>query len=60
MIDTKATITMIPKAVIDEMKLYITRCIDGVIELDSSLVDVVGSVKGVQITLNVFLDIRVV
>jgi len=47
MIDIEVAITMISKAIVDEIKLYITRCIDGVIQLDSSLIDVVGSVKGV-------------
>jgi len=60
MIGTRAAITMIPKAVVDEMKLYITRCIDGVIQLDSSSIDVFGSIKRVQITLNALLDIHVV
>jgi len=60
MIDTKAIITMIPKVAADEMKLYITICIDGIIQLDSSSIYVVGSVKGVQITLNAFPNIHVV
>jgi len=60
MINTRATITIIPKAVANEMKLYITRCIDGVIQLDSSSIDIAGSVKGVPITLNAFLDICVI
>jgi len=60
MIDIGAAIIIIPKAVVDEMKLYVTRCIDDVIQLDSSSVDIVGSFKGVQITLNAFPDIHVV
>ena len=52
-IDTRAASTIIPKDVADEMKLYITQCIDGVIQLDYSLVDVIGSVKGVTTTLNI-------
>jgi len=60
MIDTEAAITIIPKALTNEMNLYITRCIDGVIQLDSSFVYFVGSVKGVPITLNAFLDICVI
>jgi len=60
MIDTRAIITMVPKAVANETKLYITRCIDGVIQLDSSSIDMVGSVKGVPITLNAFPDIYVI
>ena len=57
MIDTRASSTIIPKFVVDEMKLYITRCIDGVIQLDSSPFDVISSFKGVNITLNAFFDI---
>ena len=60
MIDTEATIVIIPKAIANKMKLYITRCIDGVIQLDSSSVDIIGSVKGISITLNAFLDICVI
>jgi len=60
MIDTKVAITIIPKVVANEMKLYITRCIDGVIQLDSSSVYIFGSVKGVSITLNAFLNICVI
>ena len=60
MIDIGSTITMIPKVVANEMKLYITRWIYGGIQLDSSSVDVFGSVKGVLITLNAFLDIYVI
>jgi len=45
MIDTRVAITIIPKVVANEMKLYIIICIDGVIQLDSSFVYVVGSVK---------------
>lgn len=60
MIDVGAAITFIPRLVVNEMKLYITQCIDRVIQIDSSLVDVVGSVKVVLITLNAFLDICVI
>lgn len=54
MIDTEAAITIIPKVDTNEMKLYITGCIDAFIQLDSSHVNVIGSVKGVFITLNTF------
>lgn len=54
MIDIRAIITVIPKFVVNEMKLYITRYIYGFIQIYSSLVDVIGSVKGVSITLNAF------
>jgi len=60
MIDTETAITVIPKAITNEMKLYITRCIYDFIQLDSSFVYVVGSVKGIQITLNAFPDICVI
>jgi len=40
MIDSKAAITMIPKAVANEMNLYITICIDGFIPLDSSFQEI--------------------
>ena len=46
MIDTRVAITMIPKVVANEMKMYITRCIDDVIQLDSSFLDVVGNLNG--------------
>lgn len=60
MIDTEPAITMIPKAVANKMKLYITRCIDCVIQLDSSSIYIIGSVKGVPITLNAFPNICVI
>ena len=60
MIDSKAAITMIPKAVANEMNLYITICIDGFIPLDSSFVHVIGSVKAIPITLNAFPNICVI
>lgn len=60
MIDTGANIIVIPKIITNEMKLYITRCIDGFIHLDSSLVDVIGSVKGVFITLNALPNICII
>lgn len=53
MIDIKATSSIIPKAIIDEMKLYITQCIDGVIVLDFSPMDVVVRVKGILIIINI-------
>ena len=60
MIDTRAVIIVIPKAITNEMKLYITKCIDSVTQLDSFSIDIVGSVKGVQITLNAFSNICVI
>jgi len=61
MIDTRATITIIPKAIANEMKLDITQCIDEVIQLDSFSTHVVGSVKEeVFITLNAFHNICVI
>ena len=42
------------------MKLYINRCIDEVIKLDSSPMDVMGNVKEVHITLNIFLDTSII
>jgi len=60
MIDTRASISLIPKYIANEMKLYITRCIDEFIQLDSSLIDVVGSVEEVFITLNAFPNIYVI
>jgi len=57
MINTRVAIPIIPKVVANKIKLCITQCINKVIQLDSSLVDVVGSVKGVLITLNAFPNI---
>lgn len=58
-INTRDASTIILKFVADERKLYRFQCIDGVIQLYSFLVDVIGSVKGVTITLNAFPNICV-
>lgn len=60
MIDIEDAIIVIPKVITDEMKLCITRYIDGVLKLDSSSIDIVVKVKRVLITLNAFPNIYVI
>lgn len=60
MIDTRAISTIIPKVIVDKMKLYIIWYIDGVIKLDSSLMDMIESVKGFTITINMFSNISII
>lgn len=56
MINIKATMTIILRVIVEAMRLYITWCIDGVIQLDSSPMEVGENVKSIPITLNIFLN----
>lgn len=57
MIDIRAAITIMPKAIIETMKLYITQCVDDVIQLDSSPMDIFWNVNTILIMINIFQDI---
>lgn len=57
MIDIREVSIAIPKAIIEEMKLYIIKYVDGIIHLDSSPMDVIGNVKSIPITLNMYPNI---
>lgn len=50
---------VIPKGIGKEMKLYVKRSSEGILQLNDTLVDVVGVVKYVPMYLNKFFKIMI-